>query len=264
MSDRNPHPTSSALTRDEAFSLAQSEETEPRLLEDLPAQFPDDEELWKLLVANPQTPLATMIYMAERAPSSVAASLMEDRVFLFHNPVVGHALLKNSTLTEADRRKLHWILHEATKEERERKKTLFQLIKEMNTGQKLALAKKGNKDARMILIKDANEMIALEVVNSPRISDDEILTIAQMRDISDKVLRAIANNRRFRANKQVVTSLLHNPKTPVGVSLGLGLPNLTDRELQDLARDRNIPAAVSRAARQVLERRAKGPAPKKE
>jgi hypothetical protein len=107
-------------------------------------------------------------------------------------------------------------------------------------------------------------MIALEVVNSPRISEDEITTIVQMRDISDKVLRAIANVRRFRANKQIVTGLLHNPKTPVGVSLGLGLPNLTDRELKFLAGDRNIPAAVSRAAKQVLERRAKGPAPKKD
>jgi hypothetical protein len=100
-------------------------------------------------------------------------------------------------------------------------------------------------------------------VNSPRISDDEIVNVAQMRDISDKVLRAIANIRRFRANKLVITSLLHNPKTPVGVSLGLGLPNLTDRELQSLSRDRNIPAAVARAAKQVLDRREKGPAAKK-
>jgi len=264
MSDPSATPTPSALTRDEAIRLAQSEEIEPRLLEELPAQFPDDEELWKLLVANPLTPLPAMIYMAERAPASVAAQLLEDRVFTFHNPVVGHALLKNPVLTEADRRRVQWILHETTKEERERKKTLVQLIREMNTGQKLALAKKGNKDARMILIKDPNDMIALEVVNSPRISDDEIATIVQMRDISDKVLRAIANIRRFRANKLVITGLLHNPKTPVGVSLGLGLPNLTDRELQFLARDRNIPAAVSRAAKQVLDRRAKGPAAKKE
>ncbi|MCI0483027.1 MAG: hypothetical protein L0Y78_00395 [candidate division NC10 bacterium] len=264
MSDPSATPTPSALNRDEATRLAQSEETEPRLLEELPAKFPGDEELWKLLVANPVTPLPAMIYMAERAPASVAAQLLEDRVFLFHNPAVGQALLKNPILTEPDRRRVQWILHETTKEERERKKTLFQLIREMNTGQKLALAKKGNKDARMILIKDPNDMIALEVVNSPRISEDEIATIVQMRDISDKVLRAIANIRRFRANKQIVTGLLHNPKTPVGVSLGLGLPNLTDRELKFLAGDRNIPAAVSRAAKQVMERRAKGPAPKRE
>jgi hypothetical protein len=263
MSDPSATPTPSALTRDEATRLAQSEEIEPRLLEELPAQFPEDEELWKLLVANPLTPLPAMIYMAERAPASVAAQLLEDRVFLFHNPVVGHALLKNPSLSAADRRRVQWILHETTKEEPERKKTLVQLIREMNTGQKLALAKKGNRDARMILIKDPNDMIALEVVTSPRISDDEIINVAQMRDISDKVLRAIANIRRFRANKLVVNSLLHNPKTPVGVSLGLGLTNLSDRELQSLARDRNIPAAVSRAAKQVTDRREKGPVAKK-
>ncbi len=263
MSDSSFDPTPATLNREEAISLAQSEKTEPRILEDLPVQFPNDEELWKLLLANPQTPLGAIIHMAERAPGSLAAEILEDRVFLFHNPVVGHALLKNSTLTEADRRRLHWILHETTKEERERKKTLVQLIREMSVGQKLTLAKKGNRDARMILIKDHNEMIALEVVNGPRISDDEILAITQMRDVSDKVLRAIANIRRFRASKLVVISLLHNPKTPVGVSLGLGLPNLNDRELQTLARDRNIPAVVSRAARQVLERRAKGPLQKK-
>jgi hypothetical protein len=263
MSDPIVPPPSSTLTREQAHALAQSESTEARILEELPQQFPDDEELWKLLLVHPDTPLATIIYMAERARATVAANLLEDRVFLFHNPVVGHALLRNSALADADRRKLHWLLLEATKEERERKKTLVQLIREMNPGQKLQLAKRGNKDARMILIKDPNEMISLEVVNSPRITEDEILTIAQMRDVSDHVLRAIGNNRRFRVNKQVILSLLHNPKTPVGVSLGLGIANLTDRELQGLARDRNIPAAVSRAARQVLERRSKGPAPKK-
>lgn len=256
MSDSNP--TVSKLTREEAISLAASEKSEPRALEELPAQFPDDEELWQLLLANPHTPLGAMIYMAERAPASLAAELVEDRVFLLHNPVVGQALLKNSIINEADRRKVTAVLHESTKDERERKKSLFQMIREMSIGQKLSLAKKGNREARMILVKDQNEMIALEVVNSPRTTDDEILMIAQMRDVSDQILRAIANMRRVRANKTVILSLLHNPKTPVGVSLGLGLSNLTDRDLQGLARDRNIPAAVSRAARQVVESRTKG------
>ena len=49
--------------------------------------------------------------------------------------------------------------------------------------------------------------------------------------------------------QEVILSLLHNPKTPVGVSLGLGIANLTEKEVEGLARDRNIPAAVSRAAR---------------
>ena len=253
MSDSNPTP--STVSREEAISLAQSEKSESRVLENLPAQFPEDEEVWKPLLANPQTPLGAMIFMAERASSSLAAELADDRVFLLNNPVVGHALLKNPALSETDRQKVNAILHKSTKDERERKKSLFQMIKEMSVGQKLALAKKGNKEARMVLIKDANEMIGLEVVNSPRITEEEIISIAQMRDVSDKVLRAIANNRRYRVNKVIVRSLLHNPKTPVGVSLGLGIPNLSDRELRKLVRDRNIPAALPKAAKQVLDRR---------
>ena len=50
-------------------------------------------------------------------------------------------------------------------------------------------------------------------------------------------------------------ALLNNPKTPVGVSLGLGLQSLTDRELDDLTKNRNIPGAVSRAAKQIADRR---------
>jgi hypothetical protein len=256
MTDSNP--TVSKLTREEAIHLAISEKSEARVLEELPAQFPADEEIWQLLLVNPQTPLGAMIYIAERAPAGLATELMEDRVFLLHNPLVGQALLKNPLLTETDRRKVNAVLHESTKDEHERKKSLFQMIKEMSVGQKLALAKKGNREARMILVKDLNEMISLEVVNSPRTTDDEILMIAQMRDVSDQILRAIANMRRVRANKTVILSLLHNPKTPVGVSLGLGISSLTDRDLQGLVRDRNIPAAVSRAARQVLESRTKG------
>jgi hypothetical protein len=107
----------------------------------------------------------------------------------------------------------------------------------------------------MILIKDSNEMVALEVAGSPRISDGEILAIAMMRDVSDKVLRYIANNRKYRQNKQIVLALLNNPRTPVGVSLGLGIQQLSDRELDDLAKNRNIPGAISRAAKQIADRR---------
>lgn len=107
----------------------------------------------------------------------------------------------------------------------------------------------------MILIKDVNEAVALEVVVSPRISEGEILAVAQMRDVSDKVLRAIASNRKYRANRQIVLALLQNPRTPVGVSLGLGLHTLSDRELSELAKNRNVPVTLSRAARLLLDRR---------
>ena len=259
MTESASGPTEQRLTREEALRLAQSETADPRLLELLATQGSCDEELWRLLFANSKTPLAALISMAEQAPTSLVNLLLEEKTLILRHPVVGHALLRNPVLTEEDRQRLHLILQEEGKDEERRKKSLLQIIKEMTTGQKLAFAKKGNKEVRMILIKDPNEMVALEVVNSPRITDPEILAIAQMRDVSDKVLRVIANNKKYRSNKVVVLSLLHNPKTPVGVSLGLGISALSDRELEGLAKDRNIPGALSRAAKQVLDRRKKGP-----
>ena len=66
------------------------------------------------------------------------------------------------------------------------------------------------------------------------------------------------HNRRYRQNKQIILALLNNPRTPVGVSLSLGINGLSDRELVDLSKNRNVPGAISRAATQILDRR-KGP-----
>jgi len=85
------------------------------------------------------------------------------------------------------------------------------------------------------------------------------LAISMMRDVSDKILRYIAGNRRYRQNKQIVLALLNNPRTPVGVSLGLGINGLSERELAELSKNRNVPGVISRVAKQILDRR-KGPA----
>jgi len=123
--------------------------------------------------------------------------------------------IKHSTIKEH--------LQLARKREAEgHKRDLLTRIRELPVGQKLTLAKKGNKDVRMILIKDPNEMVALEVAASPRITDGEILAIAMMRDVSDKVLRLISNNRKYRQNHQILVALVNNPRTPSGSRWGWG------------------------------------------
>jgi len=134
---------------------------------------------------------------------------------------------------------------------------LYNLIKGMSAGQRLALAKKGNKEVRMILIKDSNDMVALQVVTSPRITEPETLSIAQMRDVGENVLRTIAANKQHRANKQITWALLNNPKTPLGVTLGVGLRSLSEKELEQLAKNRNVSAALQRAARALLDKKRK-------
>jgi len=92
-------------------------------------------------------------------------------------------------------------------------------------------------------------------VASPRITDGEILVVAAMRDVSEKVLRYIAYNRKYRQNHQVVVMLLNNLAPLWGLAEALGRANSHGRELKDLAKNRNIPTVVSRAAKQILDRR---------
>lgn len=248
-----------SLTREELLQAAHDPGTDLELLEAIAKAFPQEEDLVRALLANPSIPPSALVVLAQQASHpSIIALLIQDPLFRLNSEAV-KALHQNPSLPPALERQLIAATSPLRREE-ERKKSLLQMISELTTGQKIALARKGNKEARMILIKDHNELVALEVVMSPKITEAEILNIAQMRDVSEKVLRAIANDRRYRSNKQIVMSLLHNPKTPVGVSLGLGLTSLTDKELEGLAKSKNIPAALSRAARAILERRKRPPA----
>jgi len=244
------------LTREQLLQVAQDPGTSPQLLEAIAKTYPDDEAVVKALLANSFLPYSVLVGLSMSVSSPAILELLIGNPLFRRTPEATKALFQNPNLTPE---LLKLLIAKASSKRDEQQKSLAQRIKELTTSQKIALAKKGNKEARMILIKDQNEVVALEVVSSPRITEAEILAIAQMRDVSEKVLRAIANDRRYRLNKQIVLSLLHNPKTPVGASLSLGLPSLSEKELGELAKDRNIPAAVSRAARHILEQRKKPP-----
>ncbi len=238
-------------------AIALNVKTPAEVLERL-LEHPDlTPEVVLALLRHPNTPRTGMERLAERAGGKILDVLLASLERLGRWPEVLDALLRNAEVPAVKHPTIRQQLETARKREVEgtRRKSLLLQIKELPVGHRLTLAKKGNKDVRMILVKDSNEMVALEVVASPRITDGEILAVAQMRDVSDKVLRHIANNRKYRQNRQIVMALLNNPRTPVGVSLGLGINNLTDRELAELSKNRNVPGAVARAAKQILDRR---------
>jgi hypothetical protein len=236
--------------------MAQNPKTPAEVLEKILEQPALSPEVLVALLRHPATPGDGIARLAERATDALLEVLLSSLDRLGRWVEALEALLRNPAVPPIKHPTIKGHIETAKKRDTDgAKKSLLLRVKDLPVGQKLALAKKGNKDVRMILIKDSNEMVALEVAGSPRISDGEILAIAMMRDVSDKVLRYIANNRKYRQNKQIVLALLNNPRTPVGVSLGLGIQQLSDRELDDLAKNRNIPGAVSRAAKQIADRR---------
>lgn len=254
--DTMPSTNPAGLSPADLFHMAQNPKTPAEALEQILEHTALSPEILMALLRHPETPGHAMADLAGRATGPLLEVLLGalDRVGRWIEAL--EALLRNPHVPELKHSSIHGHIETAKKRDAEGgKKNLLLRIKDLPAGQKLSLAKKGNKDVRMILIKDANEMVALEVVASPRITDGEILAIAMMRDVSDKVLRYIATNRKYRQNQQIVLALVNNSRTPVGVTLGLGLSQLSDRELTDLSKNRNVPGAVSRAAKQIIDRR---------
>ncbi len=248
---------SADLSPAEMLAIVQNPKTAVEVLEQIIEHQTVSPEVVMALLRHPQTPGLAMARLAERASTAVLEALLGAMDRLGRWPSALEALLRNPAVPEVKHSTIHRYAEAARRRETEsaRKKNLLLMIKELPAGQRLALAKKGSKDVRMILVWDSNELVALEAASSPRNTEAEILAIAMMRDISDKVLRYIAGSRVHRQNRQIVMALLHNPRTPVGVSLGLGIGSLSDRELTDLAKNRNTPGAVSRAAQQILDHR---------
>jgi hypothetical protein len=239
------------------LAIAQNQKTPPEVLERILTHADLTPEVVIALLRHPHTPGGAVARLAARADGAILDVLLGSLERLGRWVEALEVLLGNPAVLAVKQPTIREALQLARKREADgtRKKSLLLQIKELAVGQKLALAKKGNKDVRMILVRDSNEMVALETVSSARITDGEILAIAMMRDVSDNVLRYIANNRKYRQNRQIVLALLNNPRTPVGVSLGLSIHSLSDRELVDLAKNKNVPGVVSRVAKQVLDRR---------
>jgi hypothetical protein len=130
-------------------------------------------------------------------------------------------------------------------------KSTIEKIASMNPAQKLQLAMRGTREARAVLIRDANRLVAMAVLSSPKISESEVESIAKMTNVSEDILRTIGNTRAWVKNYSIVSALARNSKTPIAISLNL-LSRLMERDVKSLTTDRNIPDVVRLAARKRL------------
>ncbi len=146
--------------------------------------------------------------------------------------------------------------------EKGRRLSLFQRVSKMRVVEKVQLALKGGKDERTLLIRDSNKMVQRAVLQSPRITDQEIEGIAGMTSLSDEILRLVAASRNFIKNYVIVKKLVNNPKTPLDVSLHL-LARLTAQDMRFLCMNKNIPDTLRTTAIK-LERQRKTSKPSAE
>jgi len=125
--------------------------------------------------------------------------------------------------------------------------SLIRRIMFMNTKDRIKLARKGDREARSILIRDSNKVVCSAVVNNPRITEHEIENIASMRTVADEVLRVIALNRAWARSYLIIHNLARNPRTPIPTVMNI-LPRIRTKDLQSLSLNRNVSEAVRRQA----------------
>jgi len=129
--------------------------------------------------------------------------------------------------------------------------TTLQRIAAMTVAQRVALAMKGSREERAVLIRDSNKIVGLAVLSSPKMSETEVESIAKMASVSEELLRVIASTRGWMKRYSIVVALARNPKTPVAISMNL-LARLSEKDLRAISSDRNVPEVLRITARQKI------------
>jgi hypothetical protein len=132
--------------------------------------------------------------------------------------------------------------------------SLIRRLMLMNVRDRMKLARKGDREARSILIRDSNKIVAAAVINNPRITDQEAENIATMRTVADEVLRLMATNRNWARSYTIIHNLARNPRTPIPTVINI-LPRIRTKDLQHLGQNRNVSEAIRRQAIRLFQAR---------
>jgi hypothetical protein len=130
----------------------------------------------------------------------------------------------------------------------------LQKIAVMDIKGRIQLAMKGTKEERSLLIRDGTKIVALAVLESPKISDGEVEKFAGQKNVLEAVLRAIPLKRRFMKNYGIVRSLVFNPRTPLDVSLGL-MKNIQIQDLRHLSGNKEVSDTIRKLALKMFKQK---------
>ncbi len=129
--------------------------------------------------------------------------------------------------------------------------TTLQKINQLSTAERVKLAITGTKTERTLLLRDPNKMVALAVIESPKIGIDEVATLLRNRSVAGDIISKIADNREWTKNYSICYELAVNPKTPISKAMGF-VKKLRDTDLRLIYRDRNVSPVIRQVAQNVL------------
>jgi len=136
----------------------------------------------------------------------------------------------------------------------EQRGSALQKIAKLDIKGRIQLAMKGNKEERSLLVRDGTKIVALAVLESPKITDGEVERFAGQKNVLESVLRAIPMKRRFIKQYPIVRALTSNPRTPIDVSLGL-IKHLLIQDLRHLSGNKEVSDTVRKLATKMFRQK---------
>jgi hypothetical protein len=271
----------------------QSADCPPSVLQHY-ATTSSSEELLQIIIANPKTPDLLVQTLALTAPTQLLESILDNRVRILKFPGILESIKHNVSASPAILRQVQEIevefLGEKKKEyavdaaadieqaqqplpemefevppedltleglpldAKARESEMVKKLASLPVPQKIRYALFGNREIRSMLVRDTNKEVARTVLRSPKLTDNEVESIAAMRNVAEDILREIGNSKGWTKSYAVVQNLVKNPKTPAVISQRL-LFRLRAQDLMMLSRDRSVSDAVRYSASRAFRQR---------
>jgi hypothetical protein len=270
------------------INIAQTQKI-PATLDFISKIHGNNEKVLERILINQNTADATFIHLSQTSTERLSTLIGNNQVRILRTPQIADNLKKNKNMLKSEMDKLTSFLRmngitiegesaELTLAEIEAilqtndadeipiefmedgkddiaenvRLSIYQYVQTINTGQKIKLALKGNKEARMLLIKDSNKVVSSAVVKNPRITDSEVLAACQNKTINDEILRLICMKAEWLKHYSIQAALANNPKTPFQTALRF-MRMLTANDLKKLSKNKNAPAQLQKMAKELYE-----------
>jgi hypothetical protein len=146
------------------------------------------------------------------------------------------------------------ILPKKPPEDATKRVNTVQKINALDVKGRIQLALKGSKEERSILVRDGTKVVALAVLEAPKLSDGEVEKFAGQKNVLEAVLRQIPLKRRFMKNYKVVRNLVSNPRTPLDLGLGL-MKNLLSQDLKNISNNKEISETIRKLAMKMYQQK---------
>jgi len=134
------------------------------------------------------------------------------------------------------------------------KRKLPKDLEDVPLGRRKAMARRDDIYLMGKLLSDPSAAVIANLLDNPRLTTREVVSLAAQKEISGEFLELIALHPRWISQYPVKVALVHNPATPTKVALGF-LRLLMSPDLKAVSLDGRLSGVVSRRAGEVLRRK---------